>query len=220
MEWLEKLKNDMLEITKTAAYEFFPSIGARTEPYYNLRLEHVKQVEIEAFKLMEAYNDADRDIVLAAVWIHDRFKPQFEGYDHANKAADWVLENLGSKGFPKEKVKAVEYAVRNHAGYEKKPLETLEAQILWDADKIAHRGPSYFFQTVFILTNEGFAKNDPRIKYEQTISIENILPALADRKREIDYDEPNPFHLEESNKLSIEKDEAVNAFLEAMQKRL
>ena len=113
MDWLEILKNRMLEITKTAAYEFFPPIGSYTEPYYNLRFEHVKQVEIEALKLLEAHG-GDKDIVLASVWIHDRYKPQFYGPDHGNKAADWALENLESKGFQKEKIKAVEYAVRNH----------------------------------------------------------------------------------------------------------
>ncbi|MCL2772806.1 MAG: HD domain-containing protein [Oscillospiraceae bacterium] len=221
MDWLEILKSEMLEITKTAAYEYFPAIGAYTEPYYNHKFEHVKQVETEALKLFEVYG-GDKDIVLASVWIHDRYKPQFDGPDHGNKAADWVLENLESKGFPKEKVKAVEYAVRNHTGFDKRPLETLEAQILWDADKLAHHGPKYIFQTFMLFTSEILCKNylDLKIKFEPTIVLENIMPALLNLKHEIDYDGPNYFHLDESWKIVIEKDEAVNAFLEALEKKL
>lgn len=215
MNWLEKLKDNMFEITRTAAFDCFPPIGSQTEPYYNYRYEHIKQVEIEALKLLEVYKNADRDIVIASVWIHDRCKPQFNGADHGNKAADWVLENLESTGFPKEKVKAVEYAVRNHAGWKKVPLETLEAQIVWDADKIAHQGPNYIFNTIFIKTMEVFKKD------EVTISMNGIISMLADQKRDIDnYGESNPFHLEESYKIHIEKAKAVNAFLEAMEKRL
>ena len=214
MNWLQQLKSDTLNITKAAAYDCFPPIGSQTEPYYNYRYEHIKQVEIESLKLLEVYKNADKDIVLASVWIHDRYKPQFDGADHGNKAADWVLENLESTGFPKEKVKAVAYAVRSHAGWEKVPLDTLEAQMVWDADKIAHQGPNYIFNTIFIKTMVGFRKE------ESTISMDSIIAMLADQKRDMDDDESNPFHLDESYKIHIEKAKAVNAFLEAMEKRL
>ena len=227
MNWLEILKSEMLEITKSAAYEFFPPIGTYTEPYYNLRFTHVKQVEIEALKLLKAHG-GDRDIVLAAVWIHDRYKPVLYGPDHGNKAADWTLENLESKGFPKEKVKAVEYAVRNHQGWDKtqNPLETLEAKILWDADKIAHRGPRFVFQTFMLFTSNilyGEEHNhNKEMEFNPTITLENIMPALLRLKREPDDGETelNPFHLEESLKIADEKDEAANALIEALEKQL
>jgi len=221
MDWLEQLKSEMLEISKTTAYEYFPAIGAYTEPYYNLRFEHTKQVEAEAMKLLKVYG-GDADIVLASVWIHDRCKPQFGWFDHGSKAADWTLENLESKGFPQEKIKAVEYAVRNHCGYDKRPLDTLEAQILWDADKLSHRGPGYLFQTFFVFTSEKICNNDKTagVKFEPTIALENVMPALLQMKTEIDYDAPNPYHLEESRKISIEKIKAVNAFLETLERQL
>jgi len=219
MDWLETLKTEMFEISKAAAYEFFPPIGSYTEPYYNLRFEHVKQVETEALKLLKAHG-GDKDTVIASVWIHDRYKPQFSGPEHGNKAADWVLENLESRGFPKKKVKAVEYAVRNHQGWTKKPLDTLEAEILWDSDKIAHRGPNFLFNLFFMFTSEKICENDERINFKQTISLDNIMPVLLSMKREMNYDEPNPFHLDESLKICDEKDKAVNAFIEALEKQL
>jgi len=219
MNWLDILKSEMQEIQKAAAYEIFPAIGSYTEPYYNFRFEHAKQVEVEALKLLEIYEEADRDIVLASVWIHDRCKPQFGGHDHGNKAADWVLENLESKGFPKEKVKAVEYAVRNHCGYDKRHLDTLEAKILWDSDKIAHEGPSFLFQVFMLFTSESQCEY-AGIKFEPTIALENIMPKLLEERREINYDDPNPYHLDESWKIFTEKVKAVNAFLDALEKGL
>jgi len=222
MNWLKQLQNEMEEITQTAAYAFFPPIGSYTKPYYNLRLEHTKQVEKEALKLLATHSSADSDIVLASVWIHDRCKPQFDGASHGNKAADWTLHNLENKGFPKHKVNAVEYAVRNHTGFTKKQLSTLESQILWDADKLAHYGPSYFFQYFFIFTSEIICNRETSfdIKFNETISVDNLMPAIIRMKHDLDHSAPNPFHLEESRRIYKEKVEAVNVFLEAMQKQL
>lgn len=224
MHWLETLKKEMLEITRTAALEYYPAINGYEEPHYNLRYEHVKQVEREALKLLEVYSDADKDIVLATVWTHDRFKPQFIGHDHGNRAADWVAENLESKGFPKEKVKAVEYAVRNHVGYDKNLLniETLEAQLLWDADKLAHCGPSYFFQQFFIFSAKKICDRNEDLTFSPTLSIDNVLPALIREHSnlEINYSKPTPYHLEESWKIYIQKNEAVKVLIDAIQKQL
>ena len=219
MNWLELIKSEMLEITKPVAYEHYPAVDSQTEPYYNPRFAHVTQAEKEALKLLNVYT-GDRDIVLASVWIHDRFKPLFSGEDHCKKAADWVLEHLESKGFPKEKVRSVEYAVRNHGGLVKQKLDTLEAQILWDADKISHTGPTMFFNNVLMFTSKNISEGFFNQKYEHTVALDNIMSTIVQWKREINYNEPNPYHLEESRKIAMEKAEALNSFIEALQRQL
>jgi HD superfamily phosphodiesterase len=135
-DWLTQLKTELLDITLPLARQYWPGSTPQDEPYYNYRYQHVEQVERDALKLLKA-QDGDEDIVLAAVWIHDRYKPQFEGEKHAARAAEWVKENLGKTGFPTGKIPAVVYAVANHAN----PPHTIpekyeEARILWDADKL------------------------------------------------------------------------------------
>ena len=220
MEWLKILKDEMYEITRAGAFELFPPIGTYGEPYHNHRFEHVKPVEKEALKLLAFYSEADKEVVLAAVWIHDRCKPQFKGPDHHNRAADWAAQNLGDTGFPKEKVAAVEYAVRNHAGWTKKPLDTLESKIVWDSDKLAHIGPNYLFQTFFIFTCEKIVNNETQfeIKFNPTISLDIVMPALARMHSDFDYEKP--FHLDETWQIYKEKQMAVNALIEALQNDL
>ena len=181
------------------------------------------QAEKEALKLLEAHG-GDRDIVLASVWIHDRYKPLFYGLEHGNKAADWAVENLEGKGFPEEKVKAVEYAVRNHQGWTTVGLDTLEAQIVWDADKVAHLGPSFFLGDILLFTSKYMCENvfPFKIKYEPTFSLENILPVLMEWKKDDDVYEvpPDLYYLDETKKIHVEKSKAVNAFLDALLKGL
>lgn len=76
--WLIQLRNELKEITSQAAKEHWPGLLPDDEAYYNYRLEHVKHVERDAKRLM-AVVGGDEDIVLASVWTHDRFQPQFEG---------------------------------------------------------------------------------------------------------------------------------------------
>jgi HD superfamily phosphodiesterase len=139
-DWLTQLKTGLKEITLPLARKFWPGLTPESEPYFNYRYMHVEQVERDARRLMAVYG-GDEDIVLASVWIHDRYKPQFGGEDHANRAAKWAEENLAGLGFPVEKVPQVVYAVANHTwDHFDIPEERKEARILWDADKLGKSG--------------------------------------------------------------------------------
>lgn len=211
--WLDTIKQEIIEITETAAYDYWHPITGYSKPYFNFRLEHIKQVEIEARRLMETHG-GDENIVLAAVWLHDRFKPQFEGADHGNKSADWILSNLESKGFPAEKVSAVAYAVRNHQGLDIRGLDTLEAKILWDADKISHVGASFLVSSIYMYMSEKTSKDSP---YNETISVERIIPLL---KNDYEYlskgNIETTYYFEESKKLAAEKTKIMKVFIEAL----
>lgn len=139
--WLVTLQNDLALITAQAAQRHWPGPTPRSGPYFNYRLEHVQQVEREALHLLPK-TPADRLTVLAIVWIHERYKPQYEGDDHPAQAAAWTRDNLAGLGFPAERVETVAYAVEHHAD----PPGTLpesahEARLVWDADKLASIGP-------------------------------------------------------------------------------
>jgi len=139
-EWLTQLRTDLIEISSREAKKFWPGPSADSEPYFNYRLEHVQQVERDAKRLLSIVG-GDEDIVLASVWIHDRFRPQFEGDRHAARAAEWVSQHLAELGFPTAKVSTVEYAVANHSNAPNTiPEEALEARLLWDADKLTKLG--------------------------------------------------------------------------------
>ena len=214
--WLDTIKSEIIEITETAAYDYWPPITGYTKPYFNHKLEHIKQVEIESRRLMDIHG-GDEDIVIASVWLHDRCKPQIEGSDHANRAADWIAENLASKGFQADKVSAVEYAVRNHNGWTITGLDTLEAKILWDADKIAHQGPSYLVDLMFLFMSEKFYGDRP---YSETISLEQLMPVMEMNLRTYNEDVNDKYYFDATKKLHEEKITAMNVFIEGLMKRL
>ncbi len=155
--WLSSLRKDMESISEQAAREHWPGPGVDGAPYYNYRLEHVRQVERDALRLLHEVG-ADRDVVLAAVWIHDRFQPQFSGPEHAVLGAEWAGQHLGSSGFPPHKVEQVSFAVANHSHEPRTiPPTAREARVLWDADRLSKMGAVSV--VVFLCSMPAFPQN-------------------------------------------------------------
>ncbi len=141
-QWLVVLRQEMVAITEPAAQRAWPNPNSALPPFFNYRLEHVRQLERDAVSLLQAVG-GDRDVVLAGVWLHDRFQPAFAGKDHGPRAGDWARANLGVLGFPHDKVERVAFAVRHHSDRGGSiPAAAHEARVLWDADKLAHTGPT------------------------------------------------------------------------------
>jgi HD superfamily phosphodiesterase len=156
-EWLSSLRKDMESSSEQAAREHWPGPGIDGAPYYNYRLEHVRQVERDALRLLHEVG-GDRDVVLAAVWIHDRFQPQFSGPEHAVLGAEWAGLHLGSTGFPPHKVEQVSLAVASHSHEPRTiPPTAREARGLWDADLLSKMGAVSI--VVFLCSMPAFPQN-------------------------------------------------------------
>jgi uncharacterized protein len=97
--------------------------------------DHVLRVLALAERIGQA-EGADLDIVRAAALLHDIARPEEEsgGPCHARAGAQRAREIL--QGHPPEKVKAVAHAIATHRFREKSTPQTLEAQVLYDADKL------------------------------------------------------------------------------------
>ncbi len=103
--------------------------------------EHVLRVYRIAERLAIA-EGADLEIVRAAALLHDSVgsAPVGEGNaraEHHIASAEFAGEVLAQKGWPEDRIRAVQHAIRGHRfrGKKDKP-ETLEAKILFDADKL------------------------------------------------------------------------------------
>ena len=97
--------------------------------------DHVLRVLTLAERLGKA-EGADLEIVRAAALLHDGGRGQAEarGLDHAAFAANRVREILA--GQPPEKIEAVVHAIAAHRFRSGPEPESLEAQVLFDADKL------------------------------------------------------------------------------------
>ena len=102
---------------------------------------HVLRVYRIAERLAIA-EGADLEIIRAAALLHDSVgsAPGVEGNaraEHHIASAEFAGEVLTQKGWPEDRIKAVQHCIRGHRfrGKEDRP-ETLEAQVLFDADKL------------------------------------------------------------------------------------
>jgi hypothetical protein len=205
-DWLTQLKTDLKEISTPLARKYWPGPTPEDEPYYNYRLEHVQQVERECRRLMATVG-GDEDVVLASVWIHDRYKPQFTGHKlHAVQAAAWASQHLAELGFPISKISAVEHAVTNHSNPPRtiRP-EALEARILWDADKLSKLGALYI--VCLLCDGPGFPETKITYKWIQ----QELHTWLVKAEEQV-----TQFYFPISLELGQERWRALKAFSEAM----
>ncbi|MEI8133059.1 MAG: HD domain-containing protein, partial [Leptolinea sp.] len=101
--------------------------------------EHVQRVYHNAMKLGKA-EGADLEILQAAALLHDvrGAEPGGAGRaEHHVTSALFAEEVLMGKGWPVERIRAVQHAIRAHRyrGKEDQP-ETIEAKVLFDSDKL------------------------------------------------------------------------------------
>lgn len=207
-EWLFRLREALSKISGEAAVEIWPSTNGK--PYFNYRLEHVRQVERDARWLMK-YVGGDEDVVLAAVWLHDRFQPQLDSPEnHAGLAAEWTAENLAEIGFPQEKIAQVVYAVEMHSSpVQSLPEEAHEARILWDADKLSKLGPLSVVNMVAVMpAYPDHAMNSGEI-------VRMAKDELNRRKSLVEY-----FYFEESRQRAQQRVEVQESFVRQMSRDL
>lgn len=103
-------------------------------------IDHVKRVYNLCLKLAKEY-DVDLEVLEAATLLHDiggdkEMKDKTGNTDHAiesSKMAKPILEKLG---FNKDKIKHIQNCIISHRYKNEFEPETLEAKLLFDADKL------------------------------------------------------------------------------------
>lgn len=98
---------------------------------------HFKAVLKYSKQLAEKEN-ANKEIVEISVLLHDISSIRGEYKDHHIKGAKIAEEFLSSLNYSQEKINQVKHCILNHRGSEPGKIETKEAQILVDADAMAH----------------------------------------------------------------------------------
>jgi len=102
--------------------------------------DHVQRVYRMAEKLALA-EGADLEIVQAAVLLHDAQDSQATGAskrsDHHLRSAEFAAQALEAEGWPADRIAAVQRCIQTHRfRAEKSEPQTMEAQVLFDADKL------------------------------------------------------------------------------------
>lgn len=99
--------------------------------------DHVLRVLALAEKLARA-EGADIEIVHTAALLHDiaRADEDTTGGDHAQMAAERAKDILRARGGAPAKIDAIAHVIESHRFRTNAPPQTIEAQVLFDADKL------------------------------------------------------------------------------------
>ena len=110
-------------------------------PIYNYRLDHVRHV-VRISRLLAEDTGANLKVVALAAWLHDIVKPGIVSVSqHGIESAKVAEEILLSRGVSSDVVYRVTDVIRKHVGLTlEEKLEPIEAQVIWEADKIDKLG--------------------------------------------------------------------------------
>lgn len=113
--------------------------------------EHVWRVLGHALRLAKETEDVDYDLLIAVCLLHDIGRAaQFKdpSLDHAAVGAEMAAVWLESRGYSTEFCEAARLAIRSHRYRTGGRAESIEAQILFDADKLDVCGMMGLFRTI------------------------------------------------------------------------
>ncbi len=183
----EKLEQLIVSRTSTAAREEWLKAQQESEgPLFNYRYSHVSQVVAVAKDLAEAAG-ADMDIVTTAAWLHDLAKPGMGDVPgHGEASAKDAKEILLKEGIAPDIVERVCDTIRKHVGLTlNSPLEPMEAQILWEADKLVKLGVTVFAHMIVYMqqAKPGFSLNNLADELRDYLGLAERIAASMNTKR-------------------------------------
>jgi uncharacterized protein len=178
-----------------AAREWYP----KTDPVHGF--DHIERVYRMSERLALA-EGADLEIVHAAALLHDiqgSHPAGDERLNHHHQSAEIAAEILQGEGWGAERIAAVQHCIRAHRYRDdSEPPDTIEAKVLFDADKLDVLGAIGIARTI------GYA-----VQAGQPIFAEPSALFLATGKEE--PGEPHSAYHEHLFKLSKVKDRLFTA---------
>jgi uncharacterized protein len=183
----EKLEQLVVSRTSTAARKEWLKAQQESElPLFNYRYSHVSQVVAVAKDLAKAAG-ADTDIVTIAAWLHDFAKPGMsEVPGHGETSAKDAREILLKEGTDPDAVERICDTIRKHVGLTlDNPLEPLEAQILWEADKLVKLGVTVFAHMIVYMqkAKPDFSLKDLADELRDYLGLAERIAASMNTKR-------------------------------------
>jgi len=132
-------------IIDKARKNFFQMIEDFGSDPYHLR-SHVPEVERWAKNLLKKFPEADSEVVLLAVWMHNLgHYPIPTEIDHAIRSEERAKEFLEKLNYPNDKIGKVLHCVRAHRGRDVIP-NSIEAKIIAFIDSASHLTDAVYFR--------------------------------------------------------------------------
>ncbi|WP_255198526.1 HD domain-containing protein [Halorarius litoreus] len=169
-------------------------------PYYEDALPahdlyHAKRVHDLSIRLAgECEEPVDRDVLAAAAWLHDIGRPRERVgtvEQHGAWAATEAAELLAGDDVASEHIEAIQHCLRSHSIRASSPTpETIEAKLLFDADKLDAAGARGLLRLACIVgersgrTGERYAVIDDATTFDADATASPDISLLREWTRE------------------------------------
>ncbi|MFB6070364.1 MAG: HD domain-containing protein [Halanaeroarchaeum sp.] len=146
---------------------------------------HAKRVRDVALRLADEHPDSvDRDVLAAAAWFHDIGRPLErigEIDDHDEWAATKATTLLRAEDVATDEITAVEHSLRAHSIRASSPEpETIEAMLLFDADKLDATGAVGLVRLACIVGERSGRSGEQYAIIDDASRLDVNRPALPD----------------------------------------
>ncbi len=142
-------------------------------PIHQFFPQHVKEVEKWALQILKFHPEADQEIVLLAVWLHDIGHANRNNLEtHEIYSEQEARAYLPTLGLTQEKIDKIAHCVKTHRCKKDVLPETIEAKILAAADSASHMTDIVYIN----MLNNGNSKESVIDKLERDIRDTQSLP--------------------------------------------
>lgn len=149
-----------------------PSSKYGYEPYLYHFIQVHKYAKILAEKLK-----ADVEVVELAAWLHDIGSIMCGRDNHHLTSTEIAEKKLRELNYPSEKIEKVKHCILSHRGSKEIKRETIEAQIVAEADAMSHfDNIAGIFQATFLFENQTQESAKISVKQKLTNSWEKLSP--------------------------------------------
>ncbi len=123
------------------------------------RMDHIERVLVHIRKISVHFPDADQELLTIAALLHDVTSPFNRKKEHVELSMKTAREVLDEIGYPPDRAERVIGIIAEHSTERLKNglLSSVEARILFDADKIDGLGPSGIARTFALFGQRGYA---------------------------------------------------------------
>lgn len=137
------------------------------------RMDHLLRVARNAREIVASYPDADTEILFLAILLHDVEQPFDDKKNHVRRSAYLAQSLLNEFRYPAERTARVLQVIREHSTEEvdRNPPTSVEARILFDADKLDGVGANGILRVFALSQQMGRSARDTVDWYRAKIAV-------------------------------------------------
>jgi uncharacterized protein len=192
-------------------------------------MDHVLRVYKISLEVAESEKDVDLDILVPSALLHDiaRVKESEDtsgSVDHSVLGAEMAGDFLKSKNYSDEQIDKIKHCIRAHRFRTGNYPESIEAKILFDADKLDAIGAIGVARCLMLSGQHGqrLTNHENMMEYEKNNIVENgRIKDLAEHTPIVEYETklkkiPSKLYTESAKKMSKGRMELMNNFFETL----